>query len=44
MRESIRVSLANLLTFPWVKSRVEDGSLKLAGLHFNVQSAALEVI
>ena len=43
-RESIRVSLANLLTFPWVKSRVEDGALKLAGLHFNVQSAALEVI
>ncbi len=43
-RESIRVSLANLLTFPWVKSRVEAGTLKLAGLHFNVLSAALEVI
>ena len=43
-RESIRVSLTNLLTFPWIKSRVDAGELKLAGLHFNVQSAALEVI
>jgi carbonic anhydrase len=43
-RESIRVSLANLLTFPWIKSRVDDGSLSLGGLHFNVQSGAIEVI
>jgi carbonic anhydrase len=43
-RESIRVSLDNLLTFPWIKSRVEAGTLKLAGLHFNVQSGALEII
>jgi carbonic anhydrase len=43
-RESIRVSLANLLTFPWIKSRVDAGALSLAGLHFNVQTGALEVI
>jgi carbonic anhydrase len=43
-RESIRVSLGNLLTFPWIKSRVEAGTLKLAGLHFNVQSGAIETI
>lgn len=43
-RESIRVSLGNLLNFPWIKSRVEDGSLKLYGLHFNVQTAALDMI
>ncbi len=43
-RESIRVSLTNLLTFPWIRSRVDEGLLKLAGLHFNVQSAALEVV
>jgi carbonic anhydrase len=43
-RESIRVSLDNLLTFPWIKSRVEAGTLKLAGLHFNVQSGAIEII
>lgn len=43
-RESIRVSLANLLSFPWIRSRVESGELKLAGLHFNVQTAALEAV
>jgi carbonic anhydrase len=43
-RESIRVSLGNLLSFPWIKSRAGDGSLKLYGLHFNVQTAALDVI
>jgi len=43
-RESIRVSLQNLLTFPWIASRVTAGTLTLAGLHFNVQSGALEPI
>jgi carbonic anhydrase len=43
-RESIRDSLANLLSFPWIKSRVDSGALTLGGLHFNVQSGALEPI
>jgi carbonic anhydrase len=43
-RESIRVSLANLETFPWIKSRVEAGTLTLAGLHFNVQTGELETV
>jgi len=43
-RESIRVSLANLLTFPWIKSRVDEGSLQLSGLHFNVQTGKLEAV
>jgi carbonic anhydrase len=43
-RESIRVSLNNLLTFPWIKSRVDAGTLSLGGLHFNVQSGAIETI
>jgi carbonic anhydrase len=43
-RESVRVSLANLLTFPWIKSRVEEGKLALAGLHFNVQTGKLEYV
>jgi carbonic anhydrase len=42
--ESIRVSLANLLTFPWIKSRVDEGSLTLAGMHFNVQTGTLKEI
>jgi carbonic anhydrase len=41
-RESIRTSLANLLTFPWIRSRVDEGTLTLAGLHFNVQTGKLE--
>ncbi len=42
--ESIRVSLANLLTFPWISSRVATGKLKLQGMHFNVQTGRLETV
>jgi carbonic anhydrase len=42
--ESIRVSLSNLLTFPWIRSRVEAGSLTLTGMHFDVLSGKLETI
>jgi carbonic anhydrase len=41
-RESIRVSLANLMTFPWIASRVTKGALTLSGMHFNVQTGELE--
>ncbi len=40
-REAVRVSLANLLTFPWIAQRVRDGSLTLAGLHFDVETGSL---
>jgi carbonic anhydrase len=42
--ESIRVSLANLMTFPWIASRVADGKLQLAGMHFNVETGKLETV
>jgi carbonic anhydrase len=42
--ESIRESLANLLTFPWIAQRVAEGSLTLAGMHFSVFSGKLEVL
>ncbi|WP_298215181.1 carbonic anhydrase [Acidocella sp.] len=42
--EAVRVSLANLLTFPWIKERVMDGRLTLAGLHFNVESGRLDMV
>jgi carbonic anhydrase len=42
--ESIRVSLRNLMTFPWIESRVQEGSLTLAGMHFNVQTGTLKEI
>ena len=42
--ESIRVSLANLLTFPWIRSRVELGDLQLHGWFFNIDSGTLDRI
>lgn len=42
--EVVRVSLANLLTFPWIKERVLDGRLTLAGLHFNVETGHLQMV
>ncbi|GLR66331.1 carbonic anhydrase [Acidocella aquatica] len=42
--ESIRVSLSNLMTFPWIAARVADGSLTLGGMHFNVLSGTLETV
>ncbi len=43
-KESVRVSLANLRGFPWIASRVEAGTLTLAGLRFDVQTGALEAV
>jgi carbonic anhydrase len=43
-REAVRVSLANLLTFPWIAERVKDGRLTLAGMHFNVEGGTLEQV
>ncbi|MGE4481682.1 carbonic anhydrase [Acidocella sp.] len=42
--EAIRVSLANLLTFPWIKECVLDGRLTLAGLHFSVETGTLQMV
>src|SRR6476469_5881819 len=33
--ESVKVSLANLRTFPWISEREQDGMLKLHGAHFS---------
>jgi carbonic anhydrase len=41
-REAILVSLGNLLTFPWIKSRVDAGDLKIHGWYFNLKSGSLE--
>lgn len=43
-REAIRVSLANLMTFPWIAERVAAGKLTLGGLHFNVETGRLEEV
>lgn len=39
---SIQVSLENLLTFPWIKERVQQGSLMLHGWHFDIERGEME--
>lgn len=36
--ESIVVSLENLMTFPWIKERVQRGTLLLHGWHFDIET------
>ena len=40
--ESVRLSLQNLMTFPWIKSAVEAGGLHLHGCFFGIRSGILE--
>lgn len=42
--ESLRISLANLLTFPWIRERVEDGRLQIHGWHFDIETAELTAV
>ena len=42
--ESVRLSLENLMTFPWVRERVEAGTLALHGCFFDIRSGILERI
>lgn len=39
---AILVSLENLLTFPWIKQRVQQGALVLHGWYFNIETGELE--
>ncbi|MCA3254421.1 MAG: carbonic anhydrase [Alphaproteobacteria bacterium] len=41
---AIRLSLANLMSFPFVAERVEDGRLKLQGAHFAITEGLLRVL
>ncbi len=40
-RQAVNVSLSNLITFPWVKRRVEEGGLTLHGWLFDLEAGAL---
>jgi carbonic anhydrase len=40
--ESVRLSLGNLMTFPWIKHAVEAGNLRLHGCYFDIRSGILE--
>lgn len=43
-REAIRLSLRNLMSFPFVRERVERGVLSLHGAHFGIESGELELV
>jgi carbonic anhydrase len=40
---SILVTLGNLLSFPWIRSRVDGSDLKLIGAYFDVGTGALQI-
>lgn len=40
----IRLSLENLLTFPWIKERVDAGLLRLTGAHFDIRFGKLTLL
>ncbi len=42
--EVVKVSLANLMTFPWVASRVGSGQLTLHGAWFDIRIGVLMVL
>jgi carbonic anhydrase len=43
-REAVKVSLANLRTFPWIAEREEAGELKLHGAHFSIAEGRLYML
>jgi carbonic anhydrase len=42
--ETVRLSIANLMTFPWVAEAVANGRLRLRGAHFAVATGRLMVL
>ena len=42
--ETVRLSLNNLMSFPFVKARVESGHLKLHGAYFAIEDGVLHMI
>lgn len=39
----VRLSVENLLTYPWIQKRVENGELQLHGMHFGIANGQLAV-
>src|SRR6476661_5675962 len=42
--EAVKVSLANLRTFPWIRDREQAGKLTLHGAHFSISEGRLYVL
>ncbi len=43
-QEMVRLSLENLMTFPWIREAVEAGRLSLHGGHFGIGSGTLSML
>jgi carbonic anhydrase len=43
-REAVKVSLANLRTFPWIAERERAGKLQLHGAHFSIAEGRLYML
>ena len=43
-REAVKVSLANLRTFPWIADRETSGRLTLHGAHFSIAEGRLYIL
>ncbi|MFA7188253.1 MAG: carbonic anhydrase [Alphaproteobacteria bacterium] len=42
-KESIKLSMNNLLTFPWINEKVNKNDLKIHGWYFSIKDASLSV-
>jgi carbonic anhydrase len=42
--ESVKVTLANLRTFPWIAEREQAGTLRLLGSHFSISEGKLYLL
>jgi carbonic anhydrase len=42
--EAVKISLANLRTFPWIAERERDGRLELHGAHFSIAEGRLYIL
>ena len=43
-QEAVKLSLDNLLTFPWIAEREKNGRLKLHGAHFSIAEGRLYLL
>jgi carbonic anhydrase len=43
-QEAVRISLKNLMTFPWVRDAVNAGKLQIHGWYFDLETATLHVL
>jgi carbonic anhydrase len=43
-QETVKLSVRNLMTFPWIAERVEAGSLRLHGAHFGIYTGVLSLM